>query len=204
MLAKHIGILREYREVLAPISKEGVDAIDVRSEGYNGHVSANEFANDTKRPKEFTPSTIILCNGYGIWELTIPKHIRRRLIGALLRIDTIRTHGMLHSPVKRSTASILVNEHLVDKIYLVKPHPHGEDYGVDSRRPLQILRYIDKARDVQTIKIQTGENALWDIDEISIEPIVSRYEVTPGAWMILGAVISAILGVIGTLFLNLG
>ena len=111
---------------------------------------------------------------------------------------------MLHSPVQRSTASILVNEHLVDMIYLVKPHPHGEDYGVDSRRPLQIVRYIDKARDVQTIKIQVAENVSWDIDEISIEPIVSRYEVTPGAWMILGAGISAILGVIGTLCLNLG
>ena len=39
---------------------------------------------------------------------------------------------------------------------------------------------------------------------MSIEPIVLRYEVTPGAWMVLGAVISALLGLIGTLCLNLG
>ena len=153
MLAKTIGILRDYREILPPISKEGIDASEVHSEGYKGHVSAEEFGPNEQRPEEFTPSTVILSNGYGKWELNVPKYIRKRMTSALLRIDTIRTHGMLHSPVQWSEASLHFNEKLVDKIYLVKPHPHGEDYGVDSRRPFQIIKFIDKSKDTQIITI---------------------------------------------------
>jgi hypothetical protein len=202
VIAKNLGILRDCREVMAPICQEGVDFVDMRSEGYNGHTSAKEFVNDIERPEEFTPSTVILSNGHGIWELRIPRNIRRRIISANLRIDTVRTHGMLHSPVIRTTASIIVNEQLVDKIYLVKPHPHGEDFGVDSRRPFQIIRYIDKKKDIQRIRIEVGQNASWDIDSICIEPIILRYEITPGAWMILGAIISTIIGIIGSLWLK--
>lgn len=203
-VAKQLGILREHREVLAQISREGVDADELRSAGYDGHVSAREFAKGEHRPEEFTPSTVILNNGYGIWKLRIPEHIRSRLVSAMLRVDTIRTHGMLHSAVHRAAASVLLNGQLVDKIYLVKPHPHGEDYGVDSRRPIQVLRYLDTGQDTQILRLEVDETASWDVDEVSIEPTVLRHEVTSGAWMILGAVISAILGVIGTLWLQAG
>ena len=196
-----MGIIRDYKEIVTTICKEGVEAVEIKSEGYDGHVSAREFMEGTKRPEEFTPSTVIISGGYGMWELSIPKHVRKQLISAYLKIDTIRTHGMLHSAIKNTSASIIVNGQPVDKIYLVKPHPHGEDFGVDSRRPFQILRYIDRGRDTQTVRIEVDKNVCWDIDEVCIDPIILRYEVTPGAWMILGAIISTILGIIGSICL---
>jgi len=116
------------------------------------------------------------------------------LVDATLRIETVRTHGMLHSPRQRTSASVFVNDQLVDKIYLVRPHPHGEDFGVDSRRPFPILRYIDRRRDLQTVRIEVDADVSWDIDRVSIEPVVLSREITPGAAMAIGALVSALLG----------
>ena len=188
-------ILRsEIREIAAPISKEGVEATEICSDGWGGSVSAKEFES-TNRPEIFTPSTVILNNGYGVWELEIPAHVRRRLVDMTLKIETIRTHGMLHSPEERKKAArIIVNDQLVDRISLVKPHPHGEDYGVDSRRPFPIFRFIDKDIRIQKIRIEVDEKVLWDIDRVTLEPIVLRKEIKPEAAMIIGAIISALIG----------
>ena len=178
-----------------------MDVKEIQSTGYNDHVSARQFTEGLPRPEEFTLSTVILSGGDAVWELPTPRSITRRscrLIDATLRIETVRTHGMLHSPTPGTSASGFVNDRLVDKIRLVKPHPHGEDFGVDSRRPFPILRYFDTGRDAQTIRIAVDPEASWDIDSVSIEPVVIRREITPGTSMIIGAAISAALGALVT------
>jgi hypothetical protein len=201
MKRKGFGLLREVREDLPPVSQGGTEAKAIRSTGHNGHVSAREFPEGLPRPDEFTLSTVILNDGDAVWELPTPSCIRGRscrLVDATLRIETVRTHGMLHSPVPGASAGVFVNDYLVDEISLVKPHPHGEDFGVDSRRPFPIFRYFDIERDVQTIRIEVDAEASWDIDSVSIEPVVIRREITPGASMIIGAAISAALGALVT------
>jgi hypothetical protein len=191
---------REIREVAAPISKEGIEITAVRSEGCDGHISAKEFG-EGKRSEIFTPSTVIISSGYGVWNIEIPEDIRRSLVDMTLRIETIRTHGMLHTPLLNKSASIFVNDQLVDKIYLVKPHPHGADYGVDSRRPFPIFRYIDKDKSVQTIRVEVDKDVSWDIDRVTLEPIILRKDIKPEAAMVIGAIISAIIGGVVSFFI---
>ena len=191
---------REIREIVDQISEEGVKAV-TNSKGFNGHIKATEFSNDN-RPKEFTPSTIIISDGHATWNLRIPKEILKDLITARLNIETIRTHGMLHSPVQGKCARIYVNNQLVDEIKLVKPHPHGTDYGVDSRRSIPIFHYIDKNNETQIIKIEVEDKTYWDVDYITLEPIIKRKEWRPGATMIIGAIISAIIGGFVTILIN--
>jgi hypothetical protein len=105
---------------------------------------------------------------------------------------------MLHSANRGRTASVYVNDQLVDKICLMRPHPHGEDFGVDSRRPFPIRRYFHADKDAQTVNISVDTEASWDIDSVSIETVVIRREITPGASMVIGAAISAALGVLVT------
>jgi hypothetical protein len=191
---------REIREVVAPISKEGTEITAVRSEGFGGHVSAKEFQ-EGKRSEVFTPSTVIISGGYGVWNLEIPEGVRRSLVDMTLRIETIRTHGILHTPFPNKSASIFVNDQLIDKIYLVKPHPHGEDYGIDSRRPFPIFRYIAKDKSVQTIRVEVDKDVSWDIDRVTLEPITLRKEIKPEAAMVIGAIISAIIGGVVSFFI---
>lgn len=186
---------RETREIVGPIHKEGVEVRSVHSDGFGGHVSAREFK-EGERPHVFTPSTIIISGGFGEWDLEIPEHIRRSLIDATLRIETIRTHGMLHSPLPKKRASIRFNNQLVDEIHLVRRHPHGKDYGVDSRRPFPISRYIDRDRSTQTVRVEVHKGALWDIDRVALELVVLRKEIKPEVAMVVGAIISAIIGTI--------
>jgi hypothetical protein len=184
-------VKREIRELAGPISKEGLDGT-ITGVGYQGHVRADEFQG--QRPVEFCPSTIIINGGNGEWNLDIPEYIRNNLIDMTLKIETIRTHGMLHSPQKNKSASIFVNGNLVDKINLVKQHPHGTDFGVDSRRPYPVFRYINRENCTQNIRIEVDKDALWDIDRISLEPVILRKEWKPVSTMILGAIISAAMG----------
>jgi len=189
------GLRREIREIVGPISKEGIEVRSVHSDGFGGHVSAKEFK-EGERPDVFTPSTVIISGGWGEWDLEIPGDIRRSLIDVTLRIETIRTHGMLHSPLPNKHASIRVNNQLVDKMHLVKRHPHGKDYGVDSRRPFPISRYIDRDRNTQTVRIEVDKGAFWDIDRVALEPVVLRKEIKPEVAMVVGAIISAIIGAV--------
>lgn len=191
---------KEIREVVAPISKEGIEATIICSEGFGGHFSAKEFPMG-KRPEVFTPSTVIVSGGYGVWELEIPEDIRRSLVDITLKIETIRTHGMVHTSLPNRSASIFVNDQLVDKMRLVKPHPHGEDYGVDSRRPFPIFRYINKDKSVQTIRVEVDKDVSWDIDRVTLEPIILRKEIKPEVAMVIGAIISAIIGGVVSFFI---
>ncbi len=119
---------------MALLSTKGTDIKAGR-----GYRSAKEFTGGS-RPEQFTPTTVILENGgYGAWEITLPEDIRDHLVDATLRIETVRTHGMLHSPNRGTDASVFVNDALVDKIVLAKSHLHGEEFGVDSRRPYPIF-----------------------------------------------------------------
>jgi len=189
---------REMREIAAPISMEGIKG-EIHGKGFGGHLRATEFQ-ESKRSEVFTPSTAIISGGYGLWKLEVPKVVRKYLTDITLKIETVRTHGMLHSPKRGKSASIFVNNQLVDKIYLVKPHPHGEDYGVDSRRPFPIFRYINRDKNIQTLKINVDEDVSWDIDRVTLEPIILRKEWKPEATMIIGAIISAIIGGVVSFF----
>lgn len=191
-----LGFLyREIREVVAPISKEGIELNLSSSRGYT---RATRFKK--KRPEEYTPSTIIIHGkdvrgGYAKWELEIPKYVRDRLIDMTLRIETVRTHGMLHCPPdKKRSAEILVNGELLDRIYLVARLPHGKDFSVDSRRPIPVFRYIRRDRSRQTIKLWLEEDVFWDVDRVSLEPVIKRKEIKPEAAMIIGAIITALIG----------
>jgi hypothetical protein len=190
-------LCKEIREVGASISKQGIEFKEINSEGFDGHVSAKEFQNG-KRPEVFSKSTVIISNGYGVWELEVSEDVGNMLVDMTLKIETIRTHGMLHSSSPNKSASIFVNDQLVDKIYLVKLHPHGKDYGVNSRRPFPIFLYIKidkgKSKSVQKIKIKVDKDVRWDIDRVTLEPIILRKEIKPEAAMIIGAIISAIIG----------
>lgn len=192
-------LYRKIREIAAPISKEGIDVKDVYSDGCDGHVLATEFQLG-KRPEIFTPTTIIISDGYGVWGLELTKDIRKDLIDMTLTIDTVRTHGVLHTPEKGKSASVFVNDHLVDKMFLVKAHPHGEYYGVDSRRPFPVYRFIDRDKNLQTIRVVTAKDVFWDIDRVTLQPLLLRKEIRPEIAMITGAIISAIIGGIVSFF----
>ena len=160
-------LFRQYREVVAPISQEGIAVHDIHCNTPDGKFSARQFEG-TVRPESFGPSTVILSAGHGVWKFDIPKYIRDALADISLRVETVRTHGMLHSPKQGKSASIYNNDQLVDKIYLVRPHPHGEDFGVDSRRPLPVLGYIETGKDTQTVRIEVDQDVYWDIDRVSL------------------------------------
>lgn len=193
--------LRDLRELVPPISKEGINAKEIHSSGFNAHVSAMEFEErQDDRPEYLTPSTVIVSGGWAEWELEVPRDVRKQLLDMTLRIETIRTHGMLHSPRFRTSASVIVNHQRVDRIYMVKPHPHGEDYGVDSRRPFPVFRYIKRDTQTQIIRIEVDEDAFWDIDRITLEPLIVRREIRPVVYMLLGAIISAGIGAVVRFF----
>lgn len=192
-------LYKKIREIVAPISKEGIDVKDVYSDGCVGRVLATEFQVG-KRPEIFTPTTIIISGGYGVWGLELPKDVRKELVDMTLRIETVRTHGLLHTQEYGKSASVFVNDHLVDKMILVKPHPHGEYLGVDSRRPFPVYRFIDRDKSLQTIRVVTEKGVLWDIDQVTLEPIILRKVLRPEIAMITGAIISAIIGGIVSFF----
>jgi hypothetical protein len=189
------ALFKETRVMETPIFKEGINYKEIKSKGFNGHFSAKDFV-DKPRLKEFTPTTVIVREGYAEWDLEIPRDILKNLIDTTLKIETIRTHGMLHASTKGRKASIYVNDNLVDEISLDRRHPHGKDYGVDSRRPIPILSFIDKNIERQIIKVQTDKDTSWDIDRITIEPITKVRELKPFIFMIIGAIVSGIIGVI--------
>lgn len=189
----------------APVSKLGVQCTEVVSRGTEGGVRATDFPPD-QIPSVYAPSTVVLNSGYAVWELEVPRGVLRTLIDMTLVVDTIRTHGMLHThpfnrDVERRYAWIIVNGKVVDEISLVKPHPHGEDYGVDSRRPFQVFQYIDRHKATQEIRIKVGESVLWDIDSVTLQPTTLRREITPGAAMIIGAFLGATLSFLLTLLI---
>ncbi len=188
-------LYRENKEIVAPISKQGIEI----SHSEDCHL-ATDFQ-EGERPETYTPSTTVIDGGWAEWELEVPEHVRNRLVDMTLRIETVRTHGMLHSPCKKKSATISVNGRLLDRIYLVKRHPHGEDFGVDSRRPIPILHYVDKDNSKQTISIGVDKDVLWDIDRVTLEPIILRREIKPEAAMIIGAIISALIGAIASFFI---
>jgi hypothetical protein len=202
MKMTQLGLVREFREVLPPASEEGAKAARRTGVGLDDHLTADDFAKGLPIPEQFGPSTLILSAGDAVWEFKISRSILCRLKDATLRIETVRTHGMLHSRMKGTTASIFVNDRLVDKIHLVKAHPHGEDFGIDSRRPFPIWRDLDAQRDAQTVRIQVDPEASWDIDRVSIDMIVTRREITPGAWMIAGAALSVAMGALLTALMS--
>ena len=194
-------LFRDIREVVAVISKEGVEAERVTGVGFNGHVSVEEFEEGDEIPDVFTPSTVIISGGCGEWKLEVPKYVRNKLVAMTLKIDTIRAHGVLHSPKKGTSATILVNDRLLDRIFLAQRLPHGDDYGVDSRRPIPIFRYIDTKNSTQTIKIGVDQHVSWDVDWVTLEPVILRREIRPEAAMVIGAIISALIGAIVSFFI---
>jgi hypothetical protein len=184
-------LFREVREVAAPISKEAV-----LPDRWKDCVHARE-SKGIKNSKEYPLSTVIIHgenDAYAEWDLEIPKYVRKRLIDVTLKIETVRTHGLLHTHVRGRSAKISVNGGLLDHIYLVRRHPHGEDFGVDSRRPISVVDYIDKANSKQTIRIWVGKGVSWDVDRVILEPIILRREIRTEAAMIIGAIISALIG----------
>lgn len=183
-------ITREVREIVSPISIEGINGQFV-----GDYRLATEF-NDATRPENFTPSTAIISNGVAIWQINVPEYIRKKLIDMTLKIETIRTHGLLHSRIYRKSASIFLNDKLLDKIYLVKRHPNGEDYGVDSRRPFPVFRYIDRNKEIQKIKIEIENDSYWDIDRVTLEPIILNKQIKPWITIIIGAIISSTIGTV--------
>jgi len=188
----------EAREIVGTISKPGIELREHTSKAHGGLALATDYPAN-QRPEPFGPTTVIIEGGYGVWGLELPKEVRKRLIDINLRIDTIRAHGMLHTPWYNKSATIYVNDRRLDKIYLVKPHPHGLDFGVDTRRPLPILDFIDKGKPIQTIRIETEDEVFRDIDRVALEAIVLRKRLKQWVWIVIGALLSIVGGGIFTL-----
>ncbi|MCH7916030.1 MAG: hypothetical protein IH856_23830 [Deltaproteobacteria bacterium] len=196
-------LIRKIWQIEPPISQEGIAVREVKSKGSSGGVKATDFL-PGQRPENFTPSTVILHDdhdgSHGIWDLLVPEPVLKYLVDMTLRIESVRTHAMLHTPPydretdKRRYARISMNGELTDKILIIKPHPHGEDFGVDSRRPIPVYRFVDRTKSIQEIKIEVDEKVYWDIDRIILEPITLREELTPEARMVAGALLSAFAG----------
>lgn len=189
---------RDIREVAPPITKKGKEL----SDGRNYATQEQPKRHD---PKIFSGSTVVLDGGWVEWDLEVPQHGRDSLVDMTLRIETVRAHGMLHSPHERKRAWVYVNGQLVDEIMLVRPHPHGEDFGVDTRRPLPILSYVDRRKVGQTVKVKVEVEAdvAWDIDRVTLEPIILRRETKPEVMMIAGAVLSALAGAVTAVVVNM-
>jgi len=163
--------------------------------------------------------------GEAIWEFNI-SHLPKKeeIVGADLRIITFRTHGGLHIPFRspflvsngkgnlilrkqngdfyRGELSLAVgNEDFqcVDKINIVKPMSHGDDYGFNRLDPYPIVNWLLKARESGKLKVKLRVDAgvFWDVDGIRIESIVVRKEpLRQDVLMIFGALISASVGLI--------
>lgn len=151
---------------------------------------------DCKNP-DYPLSTIIIgdkdsMESFCEWVLKLPKGYKKGLISATLRFETIRVHGLLHSPAKNRFATIKVNEQILDRIELVKQHPHGEDYGIDSQRPYPVLNYLEKSNGKRElrIRIELESGVKWDLDRITMEGVVEQGRVKEWILLVIGAVIS--------------
>jgi hypothetical protein len=187
--------LKESRQIEAPLTITGNKG-EITGVGYKEGKTIFDFKDSKNPPEEFTNTVAIITNGHGIWNIEIPKKILKNLIELRLKIDTIRNHATLHSIHKDRGAKIIINDKLVDNIILKKINPFGDDYGIDSRRELPILSYIDKNKNTQTIKITTDEEVSWDVDQIILYPIIKVTALREWVYMVLGAVISSLFGLI--------
>ena len=88
-------------ELANAFSLDGMNASLAESRGFSGGVLANKF-DEQHRPVVFGPTTIIINSGFAEWEIPVERSVLKRLADMTLRIDTVRTHGMLHSPRKNS------------------------------------------------------------------------------------------------------
>lgn len=190
-------LFREIREITAPISKEGIEAKELKSKENNKYSTAAESSADKR---DTSSSTVIISGGYAVWELDVDLSVLETLVDMTLRIETIRTHGMLHSKIENKTGSIFLNGFLVDKIQLAKPHLNG--YGVNSRRPYPVLRYINREQSTQVIKIETEDDVLWDIDQVILEPIIQRKEIKPESALVIGTILSWLVGILGAFIIS--
>lgn len=192
-------LLRDVRELGAPVSKGGFGCS--QGKNYSTQESPGKWI-----PGTFTSSTIVIDGGWAEWELEIPEYIRKkyiirkRLTDATLKIETIHTHGTLHSPFPDKQAWIYVNDVLVDSMKL-EHHPHGGDYRANSQRPFSVLHFIDEDKSSQTIRVEVDKDVAWDIDRVTLELLILRKEITPAAAMFIGAIISAVTGGVVSLFI---
>ncbi|WP_037287742.1 hypothetical protein [Saccharibacillus sacchari] len=114
-------------------------------------------------------------------------------------------------------AKININKSEVDTIVLLSKmnsqlldsdFPEGlesyKDFGFNKINSYDLVPYLKEVRkeDKLLLTVEVDEIVYWDIDSILIENIVlEKYELNQFFWMILGAVISAAIGVIASLFL---
>ncbi len=78
--------------------------------------------------------------------------------------------------------------------------PNGKELGMHSLGPYPIINWINEDVEEYKIQLSVDENELWEIDEISLKPIVVRWRLKTSMGLIFGAVISAIFGLALFLF----
>lgn len=74
--------------------------------------------------------------------------------------------------------------------------PDGKDFGMHEVGPYPIINWMNKEIEEYKIKLAVNKNTLWGIDEISLDPIVVRWRMKTSVNLILGAIISGIIGFI--------
>lgn len=173
-------------------------------------------------------STVILGRGQqnekpekctAIWKFDISQLVKQRLVSADLRIVTFRTTGGIHTGSQYKPNShefyrgrVYVNDHMVDNIDLIKQMPYGCDFGFNRIDPYPILNIIETikkdkkkkpmSKNILQVKISIDENVSWDIDKIRIESIIcEKIDLHNWVWMVIGAVISTLLGGFAARFL---
>jgi len=119
---------------------------------------------------------------------------------------------------KPKYASIRINEKELDTIFILsrmesqlsdEDFPNGlesfKDYGYNKVGPYDVTSIIMSLQGKKEFRlsIATDTNVYWDIDEISVENIIiERNEMSQFFWMIVGAFISAIIGLIGSILMG--
>ena len=84
---------------------------------------------------------------------------------------------------------------------------HGTDYGFNRIDPYPISKWVKELKrhyenDLR-IKLAVDSDVVWDVDQISIEDIIYEDEVIKNwVWIVIGALISAGLGIISTILLK--
>jgi len=184
-------------------SQRGVDG------KFKGYYVTKKTCKNPGIEKWLLDSTVILGwneNGRkgsasGEWTFKIDKKILKNLKSIELKIKSIRAHAGLHIPAMYAQqgfdgeGSVYINNEPIDAhIVLERKMPHGKDLGMHEVGPYPIMNWIDKNREKYIIRLEVNDYTLWDIDEISLEPIVERWRAKTMWTLIAGAILSGIIG----------
>jgi len=164
--------------------------------------------------------------GSAIWEFDVSKLPRKsgeKITNIQLKVIAFRIHAGLHTPSKSwqdskakgerkwGRVSLAVGQHgfeMLDDIILETRMEHGENIGFNQTRSFpEIQEWILKARQEGDgklrVKLAVNSQVTRDVDQVRLESIVvETKQVRQWVWMVLGALLSSVIGTVAYLILN--